>query len=155
MGDTMAVREMKQGLRDMQERMELQNAQLREAVKQLHDIASTQTREASNHTSMGLLLANTAAEQTAKERSIRDELTSIKDMIRDRLGDGEGGNVRSRSSSSSSTDDAAKKTGTSGGLSTNATSSSLDQSGETKSEGVKGGDEDVKKKEKEEKEEKE
>jgi hypothetical protein len=83
--DTLAVREMKQGLRDMQERMELQSSQLREAVKQLHEIATTQSREASNHTSMGLLLANTRAEQSAQERSIRDELAAIKDMIRDRV----------------------------------------------------------------------
>ena len=35
---------------------------------------------------MGLLLANTAAGQTAQERSIREELSEIKEMIQNRLG---------------------------------------------------------------------
>ena len=47
---------------------------------------STQNTQAANHTSMGLLLANTAAGQTAQERSIREELSEIKEMIQNRLG---------------------------------------------------------------------
>ena len=64
--------------------MEAQGAQLREAVRTLNEIVSTQSTQAANHTSMGLLLANTAASQTAQERSIRDELAQIKNLLRDR-----------------------------------------------------------------------
>ena len=78
--------DMKQSLRDMQERIEAHSAQLRDAVKSLNDIVTTQNTQAANHTSMGLLLANTAAGQTAQERSIREELSEIKEMIQNRLG---------------------------------------------------------------------
>ena len=77
--------DMKRSLRDMQERIELQSAQLRDALKSLNDIVSTQNTQAANHTSMGLLLANTAASQSSQERSVREELREIKEMIRDRL----------------------------------------------------------------------
>ena len=117
--DSMAVREMKTGMRDMQERMELQSSQLREAVQQLHEIATTQSREASNHTSMGLLLANTRAEQSAQERSIRDELSSIKDMIRDRLGDSTNTSASKTSSSTSNSNTTLSTNSTSALLQTN------------------------------------
>ena len=120
---------MKESLRDMQERMELQNTQLREAVKQLQEIASAQSTQAANHTSMGLLLANTAAGATAQERSIRDELSQIKDMIRDRLGSPN----NAKEPSSSTTTSSSSNSSTS--LSMNATNATLtSNNGEKKEE---------------------
>ena len=68
-------------MKTMTENFESQSKQLRDAISTLNEIVQTQTAQSANNTSMGLLLANHAANQSAQERDIKKELSQIKVIL--------------------------------------------------------------------------
>ena len=68
-------------MKSMTENFESQSKQLRDAIATLNEIVQTQTAQSANNTSMGLLLANHAANQSAQERDIKKELSQIKVIL--------------------------------------------------------------------------
>ena len=68
-------------MKTMTENFENQSKQLRDAISTLNEIVQTQTAQSANNTSMGLLLANHAANQSAQERDIKKELSQIKVIL--------------------------------------------------------------------------
>lgn len=68
-------------MKSMTENFENQSKQLRDAISTLNEIVQTQTAQSANNTSMGLLLANHAANQSAQERDIKKELSQIKVIL--------------------------------------------------------------------------
>ena len=68
-------------MKSMTENFESQSKQLRDAIATLNEIVQTQTAQSANNTSMGLLLAYHAANQSAQERDIKKELSQIKVIL--------------------------------------------------------------------------
>jgi hypothetical protein len=79
--ETTDIECIRQDLAVTSSKLEMQSQQLREAIKALNEIARNQTSHFANNTSLGLLLANSVANQSTQERSTQNELKEIKQLL--------------------------------------------------------------------------